>query len=255
MVREAFSPVYPMSALVLRHVEFEHLGILGGLLANRGFRIAMHDAPVTALAEVDAAAPDLMIVLGGPIGVYEQNIYPFLTEELRIVERRLASGRPLIGICLGAQLIAHALGSPVYPGEAKEIGFAPLTLTQAGRASPLAPLGPEIAVLHWHGDTFDLPQGAERLASTAITPNQAFRVGDAVLGLQFHIEADLAEIERWLVGHAHEIASVPGLTVPALRADAARFGPSLMRAGARVLGAWLDVAVPAANVAPLASSG
>jgi GMP synthase (glutamine-hydrolysing) len=242
------------TALVLRHVEFEHLGILGPLLAARDYQMAWHDAPVADLRGLDAQTPDLVVVLGGPIGVYEQDPYPFLTEELRLVDRRLASGRPLIGICLGAQLIAHALGARVYPGKAKEIGFAPVTLTDAGRCSALAPLGPDIAVLHWHGDTFDLPANTVRLAATALTPNQAFSAGDAVLALQIHAEADTRELERWLVGHAHEIASVPGLTVPALRADARRFGPPLMEAGRRVFEAWLDAALPAARTRPPAAA-
>lgn len=234
------------TAAVLRHVEFEHLGILGPLLAGRGFHIAYHDAPVQDLRGSQIEAADLLVVLGGPIGVYEQTLYPFLTEELRLIERRLASGRPFIGICLGAQLIAHALGARVYPGTAKEIGFAPVTLTEPGRGSVLARLGENLPVLHWHGDTFDLPGSAVRLASTTITPNQAFSVGDVVLALQFHIEAETGEIERWLVGHAHEIASVPGVTVTTLRDDARRLGPPLMQAGRRAFEAWLDAALPAA---------
>jgi GMP synthase (glutamine-hydrolysing) len=235
------------TALVLRHVEFEHLGILGPLLAGRGLQIDMRDAPVADLRGIDVRAPDLLVVLGGPIGVYEQDLYPFLTDELRLIERRLAAGRPLLGVCLGAQLIAHALGARVYPGKTKEIGFAPVALTDAGGGSALAPLNPDVAVLHWHGDTFDLPAGAVRLASTGLTPNQAFAAGDAVLGLQFHAEVDWREIERWLVGHAHEIASVPGLAVTALREDARRLGPPLMQAGRRVFEAWLDAALPDAG--------
>lgn len=244
-----------MLALVLRHVEFEHLGMLGPLLAARGFRVEYHDAPVADLRALDVGAADLMVVLGGPIGVYEQHLYPFLTDELRLIEQRLAHGGALLGVCLGAQLIAHALGAPVYPGKAKEIGFAPVALTDAGRASALAPLGGDVAVLHWHGDTFDLPDGATRLASTAVTTNQAFSAGEGVLGLQFHLETDAHELERWLVGHACEIAGTKGLSVTALRADAHRLGPALMRAGRRVFETWLDAALPAREGRPAASAG
>jgi GMP synthase (glutamine-hydrolysing) len=179
-------------------------------------------------------------VLGGPIGAYEENNYPWLTNELRLIERRLAAKKPILGVCLGAQLMARALGSKVYPNSAKEIGWSPLRLTLEGERSCLKDLaGCNYQVLHWHGDTFDLPSGAQCLASTAITKNQAFSYGETALGLQFHLEIDGADIERWLIGHAHEIAATPGVTNSRLRADSACYSAALATSGANCLAGWL----------------
>jgi GMP synthase (glutamine-hydrolysing) len=118
------------------------------------------------LAALNPLTNDQWVVLGGPIGVYEQDAYPFLRDELRLLQARLAAGRPTLGICLGCQLIAQALGGWVYPGSSKEIGWK-LSMLEAGRTSPLAAFADGTPVLHWHGDTFDLPdvrQGAVALA-------------------------------------------------------------------------------------------
>jgi GMP synthase (glutamine-hydrolysing) len=134
--------------------------------------------------------------------------------------------------------MAAALGARVAPGSGKEIGYAPVQLTTPGRASPLAALD-GVSVLHWHGDNLDLPAGAERLATTALCPNQAFRLENWALGLQFHVEADAGAIEAWLIGHALELAKA-GVDPRAVRADARRFGGAVAAAGKALLGAWLD---------------
>ena len=219
-------------ALAIRHVAFEDLGIMGRLLESAGYAIAYRDAGIDRLDDISFDRSDLLIVLGGPIGAYEDHRYPFLTDELDLIGRCLRDDVPLLGICLGAQLIAGALGARVYPGSAREIGFAPVTLTDEARSSCLQHL--EAAggrVLHWHGDTFDLPAGAAGLASTAITPNQAFALGTRILALQFHIEADPVQLERWLIGHAAELAAA-SVDVPGLRAQARTIGPDVAKAGA-----------------------
>ncbi|HXQ50787.1 MAG TPA: glutamine amidotransferase [Stellaceae bacterium] len=226
-------------AVALRHVAFEDLDALGPLLEGRGYGIEYREAALDDLGAGELAACDLLVVLGGPIGAYEERDYPFLAAEIALIERRLAAGRPVLGICLGAQLMARALGARVYPSGVKEIGWAPLELSAAGRASTLAALEGS-AVLHWHGDTFDLPQGAGHLASTPRTPNQAFAWRRHGLALQFHIETTSRGLERWYVGHALEIAQAGGVSVAALRADAARFAPALVAAGGRAIGGWLD---------------
>jgi GMP synthase (glutamine-hydrolysing) len=231
-------------ALALRHVMFEDAGLLRPILEGRGIRLAYVEAPSSDLTRLDALVPDLLVILGGPIGVYEEEDYPWLKHETALIRARLEARKPTLGICLGAQLMARALGARVYPGRVKEIGWAPVILTDEGRASPLAHLERENApVLHWHGDTFDLPQGAARLAFTQITPNQAFAIGRHALALQFHIEAIGHDLERWFVGHAVEIDATPGLSVQALRADTEKHSAALARAGWLVLQAWLDGAL------------
>ena len=229
------------TVLALRHLAFEDLGLLAPLLRARGCeRIDYHEAGVDDTARVDLAAVDLLVVLGGPIGAHDDARYPWLADEVWLVRERLASGRPLLGICLGAQLMARALGAQVAPMAhgGKEIGFGPVQLTEAGRASPLAALQGQ-SVLHWHGDQFALPAGLSSLAATVQCPHQAFMPHPAALALQFHLEADPRRIEQWLVGHAAELAQA-GVDVPALRADAARHGAGLAAALERVVGAWLE---------------
>jgi GMP synthase (glutamine-hydrolysing) len=229
------------TCLAVRHVAFEDLGILGPLLSARGYDIRYHDAGIEPFAAKSLIAPDLVVVLGGPIGVYEQETYPFIADEINAIATRLASNKPILGICLGAQLMAAALGARVAPGPVKEIGYAPLTLTEAGRASVLEPLGTS-PVLHWHGDNCELPAGSTLLASTAHCPVQAFACTPAQLALQFHIETEPARLEAWLVGHTVELGKA-GIDPRTLRDQARAFGPQLREAGGKLLAAWLETEV------------
>lgn len=228
------------TAIALRHVAFEDLDAFAPALAARGFALAYRDAALDDLGADELFDARLLIVLGGPIGAYEEAAYPFLGPEIALIARRLAAGRAVLGICLGAQLMARALGARVYPAAVKELGWAPVALGPAGRGSCLAPLGAQAAVLHWHGDTFDLPAGAEHLAATATTPNQAFAWQAHGLALQFHLEVTARGLERWYVGHALEIATTPGMSVARLRAEAAQAAPSLAAPARAVLARWLD---------------
>jgi GMP synthase (glutamine-hydrolysing) len=226
------------TALAIRHVAFEDVGVWRDTLAEAGYALAYVEAGVDDLTDPALLSADLLIVLGGPLGVYETDAYPLLVEEIETIRRRLDEQRPILGVCLGAQLMAAALGARVAPGPGKEIGYAPVELTDAGRSSPLARLE-GLAVLHWHGDNCDLPPGAERLASTELCPVQAFRIGPRALGLQFHVEADPRRIEAWLVGHAVELAKA-GLDPRALRADASGLGAATAAAGRAMLSEWLE---------------
>lgn len=225
------------TALVLRHLAFEDAGLFAAPLRERGYTLREVDAGVNAApAELESA--DLLVVCGGPIGVYETDRYPYLLDEIDALRRRLQARRPTLGLCLGAQLMAAALGAGVYPGGRKELGWAPLQLSAAGQASPLGVLGTQ-PVLHWHGDTFDLPQGATLLASTAPYPHQAFSHGPHALALQFHVEADWRRIEQWLIGHTGELAAA-GIDVNALRAASQQHGPALQTLAGELIGRWLD---------------
>ncbi|CAO3414907.1 glutamine amidotransferase [Azospirillum doebereinerae] len=227
------------TALVLRHVHFEDLGSFAAPLREAGYDIRYRDAGDPDFCAGDPCDPALLIVLGGPIGVYEDAAYPFILAERAFIRSRLQAGRPTLGVCLGAQLIAAALGATVFPSGIKEIGFSVLTLTAAGEAGPLRHLA-GLPVLHWHGDTYSLPEHAEHLASSALIAQQAFSLGRRILALQFHPEVETDhKFERWLVGHAAEL-STAGIDLGVLRDDARRHGPSLHSASTAMIAAWLD---------------
>jgi GMP synthase (glutamine-hydrolysing) len=183
---------------------------------------------------------DLLVVLGGPIGVYDAADYPFLTAEIDCIRQRLAAQKPILGVCLGAQLMAAALGARVYPGSrGAEIGWFPLLPAESSPDWFVPLLTKGLKLFHWHGDTFDLPAGAQRLAATDLYENQAFSFGDFALGLQFHPEVTALGLERWYVGHSSEL-NQKGISVRQLRSDAQHYGPALAKAAAAFWKLWLD---------------
>lgn len=221
----------------IRHIGFEDLGSFEAPLRQAGYDIHYIEAADSNLGLLDPLGADLLVMLGGPIGAYDHDAYPVVAEEIELLRARLAADRPTLGICLGAQLMAAALGARVYPGPAKEIGWSALDLTDGSGGHPLAALR-DVPVLHWHGDTFDLPDGCTRLASTQLYRNQAFSRGPGVLGLQFHPEALEARFEHWLLGHASELATA-GISPVALRRDAERYAKGLERAATALMTEWL----------------
>jgi GMP synthase (glutamine-hydrolysing) len=229
-------------ALVLNHVAFENPGSLDKPLRERGFDIETADMATARFPLRQTESCDLLVVMGGPIGVYDEQDYPFLKDELACIGQRLRARKPILGICLGAQLMAAALGSRVYPGQhGAEIGWSPLQAVP-GSTPPawFAPLlAPGLFVFHWHGDTFDLPSGAIHLAQSARYANQAFALGDFALGLQFHPEVSAEGLERWYVGHACELHHA-GIAAASLRAAAREHAAALETAAERFWKLWLD---------------
>ena len=196
------------TALVLQHIDVEGPGLLGAALRARGVTLRTvrpyAGEPVPARCDADA-----LVVMGGPMGVYESDRHPHLTDELRLIEATVADGRPVIGTCLGSQLVAAALGARVYPNTRKEIGWHEVELTDAARDDALLGGAPRrFTPLHWHGDIFDLPAGAVHLAASAITRHQAFRYGANAYGLLFHLELDRAHLDTWMVAFADELRAV-----------------------------------------------
>ncbi len=224
------------NAVAICHVAFEDAGTLGPVLKERGIALNYLQAGVDDLSPAKDA--DLVLVLGGPIGIYEFDRYPFLKDELAIVEAVVKQETPVVGICLGAQALAAVLGARVYPGTESELGWDKLILTEEGKASPLGALE-GLHILNWHGDTFDLPEGATRLASTPITPNQAFSYGPKVLSLQFHVELPEHDMERWLIGHTLELANNK-VDLAEMRARTARYAPPANVASRKLFNDWLD---------------
>lgn len=225
-------------ALVIRHVDHEGIAGYREPIEAAGFEIERVAAHHAGCAMLDTLSPDLLVVMGGPMGVYDTDRFPWLNDEIAVLRRRLAADRPTLGVCLGSQLIAAALGADVRKGPVREIGFAPLTLTGAGKEGPLRHLD-GVAMLHWHGDTFDVPEGAELLATTAPYA-QAFARGRNLLALQFHAEMGEDErFEHWLANDGVDIAEV-GETPDALRDAHQRLGPTAVSAGRAMIGEWLD---------------
>ncbi len=225
-------------ALVIRHVAHEGIAGYRVPIEAAGYAVERAAACETDWDALDVLSPELLVVMGGPMGVYEAAAHPWITAEVAAIARRLHAGRATLGVCLGAQMMAAALGARVYPGPVREVGFAGVTLTGEGQGSALRHLA-ATPVLHWHGDTFDLPEGATRLASTVAYANQAFVVGHHALALQFHAEmGDDPPFAAWMEQDADYICGA-GVEAAALWGEHDRLGPAAVRAGQAMLAEWL----------------
>ncbi|MFB3777426.1 MAG: type 1 glutamine amidotransferase [Bryobacteraceae bacterium] len=232
-----------MHVLVFRHVPFEHLGLIAPALESRDISFEYVDLfldPAAAIREEAAAG---FIFMGGPMSANDD--FPYIRREIDLIERAAAAGKPMLGICLGAQLIAKALGAGVYRNPVKEIGWYPIRWSQAASADPLlAGLSGADTVFHWHGETFDLPRGSELLASSERCRNQAFRWGGGAHGFQFHLEVTPEMIADWVrqdlnSGDVRELDSLPDPQENAAR---------LRELSSMVFGRWADVARQRAGV-------
>lgn len=191
-----------MRVVAFRHVPFEGLGLIQPVLEEHGISIECADLFQPGHPVPDVAAAAGLIFMGGPMSANDD--LPYLRQEIELIRDAAGRGQPVLGVCLGSQMIAKALGARVYRNPVKEVGWFPVHPTQAGMRDPLlSALDPAEMVLHWHGETFDLPAGAEWLAYSELCRNQAFRVGAHVYGLQFHLEVTPAMIADWCAQDAN----------------------------------------------------
>jgi GMP synthase (glutamine-hydrolysing) len=203
--------------LVCQHVAYEILGTLNPLIKQHGFRIRYVNFGRFPHHEPSLKGYDGMILLGGPMSVDQIQEHPHLLHELHMIEEALKRDIPILGICLGSQLIAKALGARVEKNPKKEIGWSAVHLTKTGREDPvLANFRDEEKIFQWHQDTFDIPKGTVHLARSELCSSQAFRYGNKVYGFQFHLEVDEPMIHRWLEvpHHKKELEALQGKVDP-----------------------------------------
>jgi GMP synthase-like glutamine amidotransferase len=213
---------------VFQHVDCEGPGVFEAC-AGPSLRVFVPSRELPAEGDLLSAAG--LIVLGGPMGVYEKEQHPWMVEELNRVRAAVRSGIPVLGICLGSQILAAALGASVYPQTHKEIGWDDIQLSEAATDDPLLGGMPtKLKVFHWHGDTFDLPGGAVHLASSPLCENQAFRFSDNAWGFQCHLEIDREDPVRWAQVYGEEVRHAAAPTVGSdLLGDTEKFWPALRK--------------------------
>jgi GMP synthase (glutamine-hydrolysing) len=209
--------------LTFRHVPFEGLGLIEPALKSRGIAIDYADLYRAGAESPEIDGYDGLIFLGGPMSVNDS--LPYLDAEMRLIERAMTAETPVLGVCLGSQLIAKTLGAPVYRNAAPEIGWYDIKLTDAAeRDAMFGELNPVETVFHWHSDTFDLPAGADLLARSERTERQAFRYGRVIYGVQFHLEVTPQMIVNWCeqdqnCGDVRELSALPDPWVNRQRLD------------------------------------
>lgn len=228
-----------MSAVyVIQHVAVETPGLIAEALKARNIALdfirPFKGEPIPRRLGDHAG----LVVMGGPMGVYEQDEYPFLRREIRLIEDALSERRPVLGICLGSQLLAAALGAPVTRGPQKELGWHPVTLSRAAARDTLwRGLPKSFTAFHWHGDVFELPDAATPLASSTLTEHQAFRYGDSAYGLLFHLEMTEQIIRRVMRTFRRDLREVC-LTERDVLENATAHLPRLQTIGPRVFSRW-----------------
>jgi len=241
------------TCIALFHEEFEDLGSFDSVLKERGWDIRLLDARVPGHVAGVPDGLDLLVILGGPMGVYEAARYPFLQEEIQLASARLRQDLPMLGICLGSQIMAAALGARVHRGPVPEIGWYPIELECAAESDPVASrlASEETVVLHWHTDTFNLPADATPLARSHLYERQGFRHGRYGYALQFHLEVPPERIGEWTRAHAEQLASTPRAQSAAqIEAGARRHGPAMARQAHAFLHAYLDLVERAESASP-----
>ena len=231
-----------MHVLVLQHIACEPPGVYEDVLLERGASIERIELDEGGALPVDRDF-DAVIAMGGPMSVNDEAELPWLADEKRFVAEVVRGGTPFWGVCLGVQLLAASLGGKVYPGPEPEVGLLPVELTSEGRADPVfGELGDDVLTLQWHGDTFDLPEGAVRLASSPAYANQAFRV-EAAYGVQFHLEVTPVMAREWadVPEYAASLAQTLGREAAAgFLADIEARAGEMLGHGRALFERWLD---------------
>lgn len=232
--------------LALRHVRHEHLGTLEAIFRRYGLVFQYVDVLVETPRAFQPDQLAGLVVLGGPMSVDETQRYPALAAEAGWIKDAVELGLPVLGICLGSQLLAKALGARVYANRVKEIGWYSLELTSAAQWDRLfAGCASSQTVFQWHGDTFELPSGAVHLARSAVCPHQAFRYGERAYGLQFHLEVTAELIDEWLIqpDNHRELAGLDYIDPDEIRRRTPREMPALAALGEEVLSRFAEMCV------------
>lgn len=233
-----------MKAVIFQHMASNGPGTLKDVLVAEGFDCPIIYTSYEDISGFDALNPDVLVVMGGAPGVYQADDFHFLKHEQRTLEQRLAADKPTIGICLGAQLMAAALGARVYKGEqGPEIGWFDLHVNEAGTASPIKSFSNK-PVMQWHGDTFDFPSGAKLLASSDKYNNQIFQYGRNSMGFQCHVEVTAPILADWYVQDAGMFMNDRKM-LEKLRHDTAQHINSMTTATQRFMKDWLTQVLPA----------
>jgi GMP synthase (glutamine-hydrolysing) len=226
-------------ALIIRHVPYEGVAGYRAPIEAAGYEVDRIDVSDPGFSALDLREPDLLIMMGGPMGVYEQDKYPWIPCQLRRLAQRLEADRPTLGVCLGSQMMAAAMGAHVYRGPHDEVGFHPVQVQGEALAGPLRHVV-GVPVLHWHGDTFTLPENVELLASSRLYPHQGFRRGSNILALQFHAEMGLdPRFDAWIAQGQEAIAGA-GTDEATLRAKHDELGAGAVAAGQAMIAEWLE---------------
>lgn len=237
-----------MNVLVLQHTACEPPGAFEDVLLERDARIARVELDEGEPLPRSLVGLDAVVVMGGPMSANDETEHPWLRDEKTLIRQAVRSGLPVWGSCLGAQLLASALGARVFPGEAPEVGVLPIHPTSSGRADPV--MGPcrwPLTTLQWHSDTFELPSGAVLLASSGAYPHQAIRVGTIVYGVQFHIEVGAALADEWTRVPEYVAAADHALGEGAaarLLAEVRHAAPQMLTEARALFGRWLDLWTP-----------
>jgi GMP synthase (glutamine-hydrolysing) len=224
---------------IIEHHPVEGLGIIADVLKRAG--ITPHHIRSFEGQSVPREIGDApgLIIMGGPQSVYEQGRFPWLRDELRLIEDALKQTKPILGVCLGSQLLAAALGANVYAGRTKEIGWNRVTLTDFTTKDALFSDEPGSFIgFHWHGDIFDLPRGGTLLASSALTAHQAFRYGTNAYGTLFHLEVTLPQVDKMVETFSDELRAA-GLNGSAIKLNAHSHLSALQKIGREVFGRWV----------------